>query len=59
MMIAAHEKNGPGRPKAKALGYQPLVFAVLFAGRPKAKTLGYPALRSLPKEQTSDFFHSL
>ncbi len=32
MMIAAYEKKGPGRPKAKALGYQPLVFAGLFAG---------------------------
>jgi hypothetical protein len=31
MMIAAYEKKGPGRPKAKALGYQPLVFAGFFA----------------------------
>ncbi len=31
-MIAAYEKKGPGRPKAKALGYQPLVFAGFFAG---------------------------
>jgi outer membrane lipoprotein carrier protein len=34
-------KRKPGRPRAKALGYQCLVFAVFFAGRPKAKALGY------------------
>jgi hypothetical protein len=31
MMVACEEK-GPGRPKAKALGYQPLVLADFFAG---------------------------
>jgi hypothetical protein len=30
MTIAGQEKEGPGRPKAKALGYQPLVFCGIF-----------------------------
>jgi len=44
-------KERPGRPKAKALGYQPLVFAMFF---PVAK-----ALRSLRKSKNTDFFGSL
>ncbi len=51
VMILVYEKNAGERPKAKALGYQPLVFAMFFA---VAK-----ALRSLRKSKNTDFFGSL
>jgi hypothetical protein len=48
MMICCLRKEGPWRPKAKALGYQPLVFGGFFVGLSKA-------LRLIPKSKTLTF----
>src|SRR5260370_28788561 len=52
--MVAYERK-PGRPRAKAVGYQPLVSAVFFRRETQSLSIGLPALRSLPKSKSKTF----